>query len=112
MRSTRRQSPRVGWACEVSVPQSSQGSGRPIVSPLNAQMSGDALPQFVVHGDHSRLTIEGHEIVPLGELFKFLLDLGLIQDERLKQIVGKGEVPPRLPVADRVRLAKLALERR
>ena len=64
---------------------------------LNAKMGGDALPQIVVDGDDACLAVHGQKAVALGKRFKFFFDFGLIQDEGLKQIVGKGKVAARTP---------------
>ena len=45
------------------------------------------------------------------ERFKFLFHLGLVEDERLEQIVRERHVAAGFPVADRMGLAKFALER-
>ena len=49
--------------------------------PLNAQMSGNSLPEFRIDRGHARLAIHREKILFLGERFEFLLDFGLIHDE-------------------------------
>src|SRR6202035_2128517 len=101
----------VGWVCEVLTPQVGQRSGWPVVRMLNAKMGGNALSQVRIDGNDACLAVQRQKAMALGERFKFVFDLGLVKDEGLKQIVRKRKVSTRFPITDRMRFAKLALER-
>ena len=78
---------------------------------LNAKVRGNSFAQFIVDGNDVGLAVQRKKTMALREGFEFFLDFRLVKNEGLKQIIGKGKIPPGFPITDGVRFAKFAFER-